>query len=341
MKIERIIVHEVQKEANRKDIKLVLSDQIIPLSPESTRLVETLSNSYNSDKITYGIFNLTSSSYFPSRFDQYRSVFPVNDKDFIDLTKDQITGIQSFMSVKNFAKGGYFLFTEYSINGASFYAIFLLRDTAGNTLKRVGSTFEVDSVEYLDTNHLAMAFRLNTQNYNKRNGNYISFTNRKQPDVSEYFTDWVCAIKLESSTGFTEKLYEIINEIPLPKNPETGLYYTIDEVRNMVYDHARSNGEKNINIKSLSDHIYGDENAIQAYATDNDIEIDTEFRFDRNALKKFIQLAIDVDGIKLKFSRGDFGNKVRVAEGDPNMVIIESKEFAKKLRNELDKNGYS
>jgi nucleoid-associated protein YejK len=338
MQIQRIIVHEVQKEANRKDTKLVLSDQLIPLSPESTRLVETLSKSYNSDKIIYGVFNLDPSSYFPNRYDKYRSASTVTDKDFISMTRDQISGILSFMSIKNFAKGGYFLFSEYENNGTTFYGIFLLRDTAGNTLKRVGNTFEVNSVEYLDTNHLAMAFRLNKPNYNKIEGNYISFTKRNQPDVSEYFTDWICAIKLESSTEFTEKLYEIINAIPLPKNPETAVDYTIDEVRNMVYDHARSNGQKNINLKSLSGHIYGDESTIQTYATDNDIEIDTEFRFDRNALKKFIQLAIDVDGIKLKFSRGDFGSKVRLGEGDPNMIIIESKEFAKKLRSELEKN---
>jgi nucleoid-associated protein YejK len=338
MQIQRIIVHEVQKEANRKNTKLVLSDQLIPLSPESTRLVETLSKSYNSDKIIYGVFNLDPSSYFPNRYDQYKGVSSATDQDFIDLTRDQISGIKSFISLKNFAKGGYFLFTEYEINGTLFYAIFLLRDTAGNTLKRVGNTFEVDSVEYLDTNHLAMAFRLNKPNYSNLDGNYISFTKRNQPDVSEYFTDWVCATKLESSTEFTEKLYEIINSISLPKNPVTGNDYSIDEVRNMVYDHARSNGQKNINLKSLSEHIYGDENTIQTYATDNDIEIDTEFRFDRNALKKFIQLAIEVDGINLKFARGDFGSKVRLAEGDPNMIIIESKEFAKKLRSELEKN---
>lgn len=338
MNIHRIIVHEVKKEANRKDTKIVLSDQLIPISTESKRLVETLSKSYNSDKITYGIFDLTSSSYFPTRYNVYESITSKKDNDFIELTKDQISGIKSFISQKNFAKGGYFLFTEYEVNGTPFYGIFLLRDTAGNTLKRVGNTFEVDSVEYLDTNHLAMAFRLNKDNYKGQIGNYISFTKRNQPDVSEYFTDWICATKLESSTEFTNKLYNIINSIPLPKNPDTNIEYTIDEVRNMVYDHARSNAQKNINLKSLSEHIYGDENIIQDFATTNVIEIDTEFRFDRNALKKFVQLSINVDGIKLKFSRGDFGSKVRIAEGESNAIIIESEEFAKKLRFEIQQN---
>jgi nucleoid-associated protein len=337
MNIKRIIVHQVQKEPNRRDTEIVLSDQLIPITPESRRLVETLTKSYNSDKIIYAIFNLDSFNFFPNRYNDYLEIPIPSDSDFIKLSIDQISGIKSFISLKNFAKGGYFLFSEYENNGILFYAIFLLRDTAGNTLERVGNTFAVSSVEYLDTNHLAMAFRLNNDKYEKKEGNYISFTKRNQPDVSDYFTDWVCATKLESSTEFTEKLYEIINGIPLPKNPETGIEYSIDEVRNMVYDHARSNGQKNINLKSLSEHIYEDENVIQNYATDNDIEIDTEFRFDRNALKKFIQLAIDSDGVKLRFSKGDFGTKIKFAETDPNVILIESEEFANKLRREMNK----
>jgi nucleoid-associated protein len=339
MEIQRIIVHEVQKEANRKRTNLVLSDELIPLSQESNKLVETLSKSYNSDKIIYGVFDLGPSSYFPKRYNYYNAISSTSDEDFINLTKDQISAIVTFISLKNFAKGGYFLFVEYEKNGNAFYTVFLLRDTAGNTLKRVGNTFEVDSVEYLDTNHLAMAFRLNKANFNSLNGNYISFTKRNQSDVSEYFTDWVCATKLESSTEFTERLYEIINNIPLPKNLDSGADYTIDEVRNMVYDHARSNGQKNINLKSLSDHIYGDDSTIQTYATENDIEIDTEFRFDRNALKKFIQLSINVDGIRLNFSRNDLGTKVRISEDNPNSIIIESDAFVKKFKAESESNA--
>jgi nucleoid-associated protein len=338
MNIQRIIVHEVQKEPNRRDTEIVLSDQLIPITPESRRLVETLTKSYNSDKIIYAIFNLDVSSYFPHRYDQYLELETSSDSDFIELTREQITAIRTLISLKNFAKGGYFLFTEYESNGIQFYGIFMLRDTAGNTLKRVGNTFEVDSVEYLDTNHLAMAFRLNIPNYNSEIGNYISFTKRNQPDVSDYFTDWVCATKLESSTEFTERLYDIINRIPLPTNPRTSQEYSIEEVRNMVYEHARSNGQKNINLINLSDHIYGDESIIQNYATANGIEIDTEFRFDRNALRKFIQLSINVDGIRLNFSRNDLGTKVRRSEDNPNAIIIESELFVKKFQIESESN---
>lgn len=338
MNIQRIIVHEVQKEPNRRDTEIVLSDQLIPITQESRRLVETLTKSYNSDKIIYAVFNLDASSYFPNRYDQYLEIEDSDDSDFINLTKEQISAIKSFISLKNFAKGGYFLFTEYESNGVQFYGIFLLRDTAGNTLKRVGNTFEVNSVEYLDTNHLAMAFRLNVPNYSDENGNYISFTKRNQPDVSDYFTDWICATKLESSTEFTERLYEIINNIPLPVNPNTSEQYSIDEVRNMVYEHARSNGQKNINLISLSDHIYGDDSIIQNYATANAIEIDTEFRFDRNALRKFIQLSINVDGIRLNFSRNDLGTKVRRSEDNPNAIIIESELFVRKFEVESENN---
>ena len=117
--------------------------------------------------------------------------------------------------------------------------------------------------------------------------NYLSFTRLRQQDVSDYFTDWISILQLESSTEYTNQLYSIINSLPLPHNNETNERYSIDEVRNMVYENARNNATQTINLRTLSQQIYGSENTIIVYFEENNISIDSEFRFDKRALKKF------------------------------------------------------
>ena len=244
--------------------------------------------------------------------------------------------LETIIRNKILSKGGYLVFTEYQVNGHDFVAIFLIRDTEGKLLRRTQNSFSIQRVEYLDTNHLAMACRINETKLDSGEQNYLSFTQHRQQEVSDYFIDWISVSQLESSTEYTKSLYEIINGLPTPVNPTTNTPYSIDEVRNMVYENARNNAQRNINLQVLSQQIYGNPETILNYAEENQISIDTEFRYNKRALRRFVQVSVHKDGINLKFSRGDVGIKIRPSEDDPNIVIIESPEFANALRAEID-----
>lgn len=334
MTISKLIVHELKKESGTTIVNLVTSNQLIPIDNQSESLVIALLKSYSGDKILYADFDRSPGKYFPSRFDTYKHSTRT-DQDFLKFTIDTLGNLVTFIQAKILASGGYLVFAEYVHNGTTFVAIFLIRDTEGKLLKRVDDSFEIKTIEYLDTNHLAMACRINEGKIDNNESNYLSFTRLRQQDVSDYFINWVSVAQLESSTEYTKALYKIINNIPLPINGETNLPFTIDEVRHMVYENARSNAQRNINIQTLSEQIYGSTTAISDYADENGISIDTEFRYDKSALRKFIQLSVNRDGISLKFSRGDIGTKVRNSEENPNQIIIESADFANALRAEI------
>ena len=102
----------------------------------------------------------------------------------------------------------------------------------------------------------------------------------------------------------------------------------------MVYENARNNTNRTINLRTLSEQIYGSPNTITDYVEENNLSLDTEFRYDRRALKRFIQISVRKDGISLKYSRGD-DTKVRLSQENPNQVIIESASFAEALRQQL------
>ena len=63
---------------------------------------------------------------------------------------------------------------------------------------------------------------------------------------------------------------------------------------------------------------------------------DTEFRFNKRQLKKFISVRVNRDGINLQFSRGALNDKVRFSNENEDIIIIESSAFATALRNEIN-----
>lgn len=334
MHLNRLIVHELKKESGSTETELILSEELIPINRNSTELVEILLKSYQGDKILYAEFDKSPGKYFPEQFDNYKET---NKEilDFLNFTRNTTGNLETIIGPKVLAKGGYIVFAEYSLNATNFIAIFLIRDTEGKILERSHNGYVIQTIEYLDTRHLAMACRINENKIENEENNYLSFTRLRQQDVSDYFTDWISIMQLESSTEYTNQLYSIINALPLPYNDETNLRYTIDEVRNMVFENARNNANQTIDLRNLSHQIYGNENMILDYIQENDLSIDSEFRFDKRALRKFVQINIRKDGISLKYSRGD-DNKVKISEENPNLVLIESAIFANALRQQLN-----
>jgi nucleoid-associated protein len=337
MELRKIIIHELIKEKESREVAVELSEELIPINEESTALVSALSDSYKSDRILYAIFDNSEGKYFPEKFSEYRETHRNND-DFITFTRLVMGNLVEFIRPVIFATGGYFVFAEYSENGYNFVSIFLIRDVEGRILRRTQNSFSIQTVEYVDTKNLAMACRINENRIDDEEINYISFTQLRQQEVSEYFKTWVSIQQLESSSDYTKALYTIISQIVPPINPETNVQYPIETFRNLVYSYTSSSPNNTVNIRDLSQHFYGNPNTVSDYANENDISLDTEFRYNKRQLRKFIKLEVNRDGINLKFSRGTLNDKIRISEEDPNIVIIESESFANALRVEIDNN---
>ncbi|RUT68495.1 hypothetical protein D0817_20415 [Flavobacterium cupreum] len=337
MELRKLIIHELIKEKESNQVEIVLSEELIPNNDESTALVSALSDSYRSDRILYAIFDNTEGKYFPEKFSEYRHA-QRDDTDFISFTKLVMGNLVGFIKPVIFATGGYVIFAEYSENGYNFVSIFLIRDVEGKILRKTRNSYSIQTVEYVDTKNLAMACRINENRIDEDEINYLSFTQLRQQEVSEYFKAWISIQQIESSSDYTKALYTIITQIVPPIDPETTLPYPIETFRNLVYSYASSSPNDTVNIRDLSQHFYGNPNTVSDYANANNISLDTEFRYNKRQLKKFVKLEVNRDGINLKFSRGTLNEKIRISEEDPNIVIIESQSFANALRVEIENN---
>lgn len=241
------------------------------------------------------------------------------------------------------AKGGYLIYSDYEDKEVSFTAIFLVRDAEGVIFRQdEDGGFSINNIKYINTEKLAMACRINHKFYSNGNGRYLSLTRRSQQrEISDYFTDWVGTANSESSQEFTQSLYDILNKIAPPINPETRNEYTIDEFRKSVYDYIKNQPGKVVNLQDMSMYFYQDRNVLPAFAEENGINVNTEFKAHVRTLNKFVSVRVRRDGIELKFSRNDFGEgkKVWISADSSNVVMVESKEFADELRKEMIDNN--
>lgn len=335
MELKKIVVHELIKESESKDVETIFSDELISINQNSTTFITSLLKAYNSDKILNAIFDDSPGRYFPEKFFLYTQSNR-QDSDFISFSIEVLGNLKPIISPINFATGGYFVFTEYENAGRNFVSVFLIRDVEGKILSKTEHSYTINTIEYVDTKNLAMACRINENRIGEDGANYLSFTQVKQQVVSEYFKAWISIKQVESNKDYTNSLYSIISKLEPPVDEETGVIMDVQEVRNRVYSIAKDSPTQTINIRNIGEIIYGDEYAISNYAIENDLIIDTEFRFNNTALKKFIKLEVNRDGINLKISRGEVNKKVKISPDDENMVIIESPSFAKAFRNQTN-----
>ena len=335
MNLRKIIVHEIQKNPGENETEITLSDELIPNDNQSSSLVSTLLRSYRGDKILYAVFEDEEGHYFPERYNTYKETNRSND-DFIDFTHATLNNLNARMRGVTLATGGYFLFAEYESSGSDFIAIFLIRDREGKILRKTENSYEIKSIEYLDTNNLAMACRLNETKYLDNDINYLNFTQLKQSTVSSYFLEWISVKQLESSGDYTKSLYSIVSAIEPPINGETNERFTTEQFRDKVYNFVSNSPNRKVNLHELGSHFYDDNERLTNYAEENDILIDTEFRYSKAALRRFVKIRIQKDGINLNFSRGALDDKVRVSNENVNIVIIESEAVANALRSEIN-----
>jgi nucleoid-associated protein len=333
--VQKVVIHELQKEARSNEASTYLSQNLLDITDDIAELVTKLEEAYSKDVITYAVFSGETGRFFPSEFARYQGSVKA-EADFMQFTTRTLNQLRDQIRNVNLAKGGFFVFVEYENHGVNFLSIYLIRDSDGVLFKKDPQThsFEVDRIKYMNTEKLAMGCRININKYVATDGSYLSLIKNRQLDISEYFNNWIAIHQAESSTEFTNTLYTIVSNIELPRMDDAAL--TIDNFRLAVVDYINTQPSKVVNLKQLGLHFYNDEQKFIEYANANDLTIDHEFKTNAKALKKFVRIEINSDGINLKFKRGEFRRKVKISQDNPNQVIIESERFASSLRSEMD-----
>lgn len=334
MDVLKVTIHEVSKDAKTKNASIFIPEEILDSSnPKVLKLIELLNNTFGRDRIFNALF-LNGEHVFPSNFKEYISSSN-SDSDFKLFTNNITKHLKVEIEKAFLAKGGYLVHADYINNSTHFIASFLVRDIDGISFSKNSGVFSINEIRHINVKNLAMACRINVNKYNNETGKYIGFIKGdNQEKISDYFLDWVSIYQPESSTDYTQKLYNIVNKIHLPIDPSSGTTIDRDTFRRRVVDIINANNNI-VDIRMLSIGLYSEPNVISDYLNTNDIELDSDFKADKRVLRKFRSIEVKKDNITLKFVKGDLSGKVKLSEENPNQIIIESEAFASEFRKQI------
>jgi len=331
MIIQNIIVHELKKEATQTHASIDFSDKVMTKDSKSEDLVKELNDRYNNLRITYGIFDESNNELFPREYKKYRK--NSNEENFVFFSKIVMENLKQKIESIAPAKGGYILFAEYKTQD-EFVGIFLIRNKMGKLFTKDNSekVFRIETPEHIDLEKMAMACRINKNMFDGTIGRYLSFIKKSNEEMSEYFMRWIAVANREDNKQDTIYLKDIACDIDPPIIPETGEYMSTSDFLNELYSFIYHSPNKQVDIKEIGLHFYGDENIILNYANRNNIPINTNFRSDPIVLKRFVNVKVKSDDIELSFPHMLFNDRIRV---ENDQILIKSQRLAQQILSEV------
>lgn len=317
MEIESLIIQEIKKEdGNTGDaVKYELSKSEVKNTNIYEFLVSTLNDSFDGKSV--GRAKLNSDG-----FKKYINDF--NDINITEFSKQLTEILRDQISQVLHAKGGYFIFCKYKINH-NFLSVFLVRKSKGVDFKYENGSYDVEKIESPSLEKFAMGVQINiTGLMSGKDIRYVRLS-RGNTDTAKYFKDWIGLDDEKNPKKDSNELLNIFNHIDLPEDMNR------EDAKKEVVSYASRN--KNIiDIRDLSQHVFGDESYLSLYITNNNIDIDDGFKMTNRT--SFYRVIAKIQGIEIKADRHLIGENKDV-EVLNDKIIISSRALVDKFNYEL------
>lgn len=335
--IHRLIIHELEKETDSPEANLFLSDECIPVEERAEYLVQRLNHTFSGKaEVLQGYLSAPDEALFPAHFQEMADA-GFEESGFVHFSRESMQALQLSLQGVTGAKGGYLVYADYTDMKARMLGIFLVRNTEGVIFRRNESdnSFDLDAITYLNTDRLAMACRIHLD-AGREGGYYAELIKhaRSQKEISAYFIKWIALEQAESSRDLTSTFLDVVSQVPLPVDQETGQAMPEGEFREEVMKYALQSPQKMIEVEQFDKKFYGDQNTVQQYIQEHEVTLEPSFRFDDNTLRDFYRCRAYAQGIALTFNRGHYQNRQIEIEGDS--VVIRSAELVEKVRQMLE-----
>ncbi|MBB4080182.1 nucleoid-associated protein YejK [Lewinella aquimaris] len=333
--VHHIIVHELKKQPEMAEADLLLSSQALPITELATDLIGRLDQTFErKSDLLQGFLLEPDEGLFPAYYQNWLEDGRRRES-FVDFSRNSMTALKDNLQGVVGAKGGYLLFADYSIEEQRMLGIYMIRNTEGMvfTDDEVDESLRLQTTAYLDIQNMAMAARLLAGP--GRNVQMIRHA-RTQSSISQYFTDWVGIDRAETSSELTHSFLEMVEELPVPKDRETGFAMNEGDFEKALVKYAAKAPQQTIRVQDFDQHFYGNDKPLQDMLAEQESPIDQGFRVDRKALRNQFYLRAGVGGISITCTKDHFRNgQIHIDEAS-GKITINSEELASLL---LDQNG--
>ena len=292
--LHQLAIHELVKLPESNEAELRLSDRLLLVDEKAEELVQKLNKTcVQKNDVLNGRLAAPEDALFPGYFQLLReSNFAENA--FLQFSRDSMQALQLSLQGVVGAKGGYLVYAFYSLGEAAseqhWIGIFLVRDTNGLVFQTGESgNFQLHPTTYLDIDRMALAGRIAVHKGTVDQQPQIEVIKhaRTQKEISDYFLSWLGIEESISNRELTNHFLEAVAAVPAPLDEETGAPMQEGVFREQLANFAMKSPGKVLNIPAFEEKFYGEENPIQSYLSDQDVNMQDAFRFDRQAVREY------------------------------------------------------
>jgi nucleoid-associated protein len=335
MQVNRLVIHQLEKEARtRGTIIYHSSNFLVPVNDGVNRMYGLIHDSFEKDKTRYCKYKLAETTN-AVMLNTNLYLANMTDAVFLTYTKASLSVLAAKIRSEVFATGGYYLFADYSLAGRRFMSIIIARKKDGFNIEWQGADQKFDFLDTknVNTDKLAMGYRLNVELYNTRtteDRNYIALLTNQGESISDYFLEWVNATDSVNGRVQTGILVGAIKNLAVPEGENDADFQS--RAFGYIDEYRRANRGV-VNVDAISQALYGDAATIKSYI-ENDLqtEIDPEIHADLSTLKKLIQIKARVKGIDITIDSSKFSTQEVSLEGDA--LIIRNRDLVSQIREQ-------
>jgi|GEM_PF-1676662 len=339
MQIHRVIIHELNKPIGKAQAKLSISKSLMDATNEDViNLVTELNKRYRKRDEKQGVFDDKNPTIFHDAFRKYED--KKTDGNFIDFSIKSAENLRDRIEGIGAAKGGYLVFAQFE-DYRNYCSVFLVRDVTGIAFRRNRTVdgFDLDKVQHIDFEKLAMACRINLDTFGEDQSKYLSFIHIKSDDLSQYFVRWISSKDTVTSEEDTIKLLKALKKIPIPKPKSGETAIDRDELIRDAHNHIKSSPTRTVNVVDMSKTLFDDDDYLTNYLYQNFPEVPTEFKAHSSTLQKFIKIYARADQVEINFHPDAFKNGVvRFDKNDDSQLIITSQDLVHQIKDSLADN---
>ncbi len=330
--VHNLIVHELRKQPESAEAELLLSMETLPITEQSIELIGRLDQIFErKNDLLQGFLAEPDEALFPAYYQNWlaegrdRDNFKIFSRDTMKVLRQSLQGVIG-------AKGGYLLYADYTMEEQRMLGIFLIRETPGLVFVAEDDHLKLSSTQYLDIDHMAMAVRLLAGS-----GRTVQMIRhaRTQSSISQYFTEWVAIDRAETSAELTQNFLELVEELPVPKDKETGFAMNDGEFEKALVKYAAKAPQQTIRAKDFDSFFYGNEQPLQDMLGESETDLEEGFRVDKRSLRKQYYLRAGFGGLSITCTKDHFrSNQIEVDEATGKITII-SDELASLLLDQM------
>lgn len=333
--VHHAIVHELIKQPEAAEASVYLSELTLPVTEQATELIGELDQTFERkadllqgflsppDEVLFG-------AYYQNWLESGR-----RREGFVDFSQGATKALQENLQGVVGARGGYLFFVDYTLDEQRMLSVFLIRNAEGRVFQESidDHVLRLDTTAYLDIPNMAMAVRILAGP--GRNVQMIRHA-RTQGKISQYFMDWVGIERAETSAELTQSFLELVEELPVPKDRETGFAMEEGDFEKALMKFATKAPQQTVKVEDFDRHFYGTDTPLKEALHETESPLEDGFRVDRRALRGQFYLRASMGGISVSCTKDHVrSGQVHIDEAE-GKVVINSEELASLL---LDRYG--